>query len=79
MSCNDTCRPMLTSMRRVLRGEKIDIDAKARGMYVDGPSGFKSRYYWVRNSQGAVIWEGSACCKWAARYYGLLRLADREE
>lgn len=80
MTCNETCRPMYSNLADRLRVESPAEMKKLKGLYVEGPSGARRDYYWVKvpTSEGyEVIWEGAACCKWSARFHALCAFSER--
>ncbi len=79
MSCNSSCRYMYSSFRRLTKREDRELNNRFKGHWVDGPSGARSNYYWVRLADGSVAWEGTACCKWTAKLEALSRMTDQKE
>lgn len=74
---HELCAAWLVARRRVARdhGDPTDqglgvLDNADRGLH---------RYFVVESSEGKIVWEGGACCRFEARAYAIDALAKTEK
>ena len=78
-SCKTYCAHELRLARESLK-DHPDIKAKIIGMYIDGESKtFSDKYFWVRDANRKVIWEGTACCRYRARIKTIDKFLNEKE
>lgn len=76
MNCRTFCTALLREARKDLN-EYPGFKELLKGMYVDRSSMFSGkRYFWVKRSNGATIWEGYSCCVYHARYMAINKIID---
>jgi hypothetical protein len=67
------CQKFLVATRRVRQRDGKPIDM---GWAVTHTS--DRRYWLVQDAEGGTVWEGDACCAYAARTEALMKLANSE-
>ena len=72
MNCRDFCTLLLREARKDLN-KFADKKKELKGMYCETASQLAStdRYFWVKDKSGCVIWEGTSCCAYYARFQAI--------
>lgn len=81
-TCRTYCTMELRMARAATKKEHPMIMHQIKGYYNDGPSMGTSpskKYWWTKDSQGRVLWEGYACCGYRARINAIDRLVRLAE
>lgn len=74
MADHSICRMMLSQAKGSL---PKDFLPELRGVYVEQTTMLNnSKWFWVKDAHGNVLWEGRACCSWSARYHQLDKMMD---